>query len=593
MAEQLKAEGNKAFASKDFEKAISLFTQAIEVDPSNHVLYSNRSACYASLKDFGNALKDAEKCIGTNIKISKDLSNQMLTLNVSLRTEIKSDWAKGYTRKAAALHGQGDLIGALDAYEAALKIEPNNAQAKSGLAAVNEAIRREAAADGQQADLGLGQMFSDPELFSKLAANPKTSTFLADPQFMDRINKLKANPSLIQQELRDPRIMQVIAVLLGVQMEMPDAGGDSGFPQDTAMPDAPPTPKKGATPPPPPEPEADDEEAKAKRAAKEAADKEKVLGTECYKKRNFDEAIEHYEKAWELYKDITYLNNLAAAKFEKGDYQGCIQACENAIEEGREMRADFKLIAKAFGRIGTAYQKMGDFTNAIEYYNRSLTEHRNPEVLAKLRHAEKEKIENERTAYIDPVKAEEAREEGNRCFKEADWPGAVKAYTEMVKRAPDDPRGYSNRAAALTKLMSFPEAVKDCDEALKRDPKFMRAHIRKAQAYYAMREYNKCLDACNAATEADTEGKHTREIDEQTRKCMQAMYSSRDGETEEQTMERIQKDPEIVSIISDPIMQSILQQAKSNPQALGEHMKNPMIKQKIQKLMAAGIIRIG
>lgn len=40
-------------------------------------------------------------------------------------------------------------------------------------------------------------------------------------------------------------------------------------------------------------------------------------------------------------------------------------------------------------------------------------------------------------------------------------------------------------------------------------------------------------------------------------------------------------------------MQSILQQAKSNPAALNDHMKNPMIRQKIQKLMAAGIIRVG
>lgn len=133
----------------------------------------------------------------------------------------------------------------------------------------------------------------------------------------------------------------------------------------------------------------------------------------------------------------------------------------------------------------------------------------------------------------------------------------------MIKRAPEDPRGYSNRAAALAKLISFPEAVKDCDEALKRDPKFMRAHIRKAQAYFAMREYNKCLEACNTATEADTDAKHTREIEELARKCMQGMYSAREGETEEQTMERIQKDPEIASIISDPVMQSILQQVCS------------------------------
>jgi len=46
-----------------------------------------------------------------------------------------------------------------------------------------------------------------------------------------------------------------------------------------------------------------------------------------------------------------------------------------------------------------------------------LTEHRTPDVLAKLKEAEKEKSEKERLAYIDPVKADEAREEGNKLFK--------------------------------------------------------------------------------------------------------------------------------------------------------------------------------
>jgi stress-induced-phosphoprotein 1 len=48
-----------------------------------------------------------------------------------------------------------------------------------------------------------------------------------------------------------------------------------------------------------------------------------------------------------------------------------------------------------------------------------------------------------------------------------------------------------------------------------------------------------------------------------------------------------------MSIMQDPVMQSILQQAQSNPQALQEHMKNPQIRTKIQKLAAAGVIRVG
>ena len=103
---------------------------------------------------------------------------------------------------------------------------------------------------------------------------------------------------------------------------------------------------------------------------------------------------------------------------------------------------------------------MGDYGSAIEYFQRSLTEHRTPDILAKLRDAEKTKEEMDRKAYIDPQKADEAREQGNTFFKAGNFPEAVKAYTEAIKRAPEDARGYGNRAAAYIKLASFPEAIK-------------------------------------------------------------------------------------------------------------------------------------
>ena len=154
---------------------------------------------------------------------------------------MKPDWGKGYSRKAAALHGQGDLgkfsriavdtisltgylVGALDAYEYCLKIEPNNTQAKQGLASVNEAIRREAEADGvSNPDMGLASIFSDPNWLKKLADNPKTAPLLGDQTFMEKLVRIKQNPSTINQELRDPRMMQVIAVLLGLNIEMGDS----------------------------------------------------------------------------------------------------------------------------------------------------------------------------------------------------------------------------------------------------------------------------------------------------------------------------------------------------------------------------------
>ena len=44
------------------------------------------------------------------------------------------------------MHGLGDLLGAHDAYEEGIKLDPNNAQNKAGLASVKRAIDAEAKA---------------------------------------------------------------------------------------------------------------------------------------------------------------------------------------------------------------------------------------------------------------------------------------------------------------------------------------------------------------------------------------------------------------------------------------------------------------
>ena len=93
-------------------------------------------------------------------------------------------------------------------------------------------------------------------------------------------------------------------------------------------------------------------------------------------------------------------------------------------------------MAKALGRIGTAYAKKDDLGNAIKWYEKSLIEHRTADVLNKLKevgvvaelrvHAlmagqiEKQKAEMDKQAYINPELSAKAREEGNTLFKVCD-----------------------------------------------------------------------------------------------------------------------------------------------------------------------------
>jgi len=246
------------------------------------------------------------------------------------------------------------LVGAHDAFQEALKLDPNNAQAKSGLDAVKRAMEAETGGAGGADPMGgLGGMFKDPNMITKLASNPKTAPFLADKEFMAKLQRMGDNPAALGAEMQDPRFMQVLSVLLGIDMQFgappegaQQASASQEHEEDVPMPDAPqPKQEKAPEPEPEPEPEETEEEKQAKEN-KAKADEEKKKGTELYKKRQFDEAIAHYTKAWEIHKDITYLTNLGAAKFEKGDYDGCIEACKEAVNYGREILADFKMIAK-------------------------------------------------------------------------------------------------------------------------------------------------------------------------------------------------------------------------------------------------------
>ena len=59
----LKDQGNKFLQEGKFEDAIRSYSEAIALDPKNHVLYSNRSAAYAKSSQYVKALEDAEKTV--------------------------------------------------------------------------------------------------------------------------------------------------------------------------------------------------------------------------------------------------------------------------------------------------------------------------------------------------------------------------------------------------------------------------------------------------------------------------------------------------------------------------------------------------
>jgi len=311
----------------------------------------------------------------------------------------------------------------------------------------------------------------------------------------------------------------------------------------------------------------------------------KELGNAAYKAKKFDEALEHYGKAFE--KDgtnMSILTNTAAVFFEQEKYAECISKCEEAVEVGRQNRADYKLIAKAYARIANAHTKLNQSAEALKFYQKSLTEHRDPAILKKVQQMEKAVKEEQAKAYLDPAKAEEERQKGNDMFTKGDYPGAVKAYTEAIKRNPEDAKIFSNRAAAYSKLMEFNMALKDCDKCIELDPTFIKGHIRKGHICIALKNYQKAIEVFEKAQSLDSSN---QEAVEGYRQAMMAMNSD-----PEAVRKRAMEDPEVQAIMSDPAMRMILEQMQREPASLQEHLKNPALAKKLRKLIEAGLIAI-
>eukprot|EP01103_Thecamoeba_quadrilineata_P015259 TRINITY_DN475_c0_g1_i1.p1 TRINITY_DN475_c0_g1~~TRINITY_DN475_c0_g1_i1.p1 ORF type:complete len:559 (-),score=137.24 TRINITY_DN475_c0_g1_i1:49-1725(-) len=547
---EAKTRGNTAFQSGRFEEAIHEFSEAIKYDPTNHVLYSNRSGSYASLNKYNEALEDAQKTI-----------------------QLKPDWSKGYSRLGIAQYYLGNYEDALETYEKGLAIDPNNQQLIEGKNQAQNALST------AQPQFSFDGLFKG-DIWGRIRSHPKLAPYANQPDFVRIVTELQSNPKNLTNYINDPRITTLVTVLLGLENFQNGAGQEESPAQKSE-------PKYEA---PPPEPKKEAPKQEVDPSKKESLElKEK--GNQLYKSRKFPEAIEFYRKALE--KDPENLNielNVAAAQFESNQLDEAIETCKRVIEEGRARRADFEIIAKAYARIGNVYNKREQYVEAMEAYNKSLTESNNPNVLAALRKAEKSKREKDAKDYIDPVKALEEREKGNALFKAQNYPEAIKTYTEGLRRNPEDHVLYSNRAATYTKLGEFQLGLEDAERCIKMKPDFVKGYIRKGNLEFSLKQYHKALETYDQALKIDPEN---YEAKEGIQKTLEAV-NSRDrngGGVDKQAVERALADPEIQAILQDPQVTSALNLLQTDPKQANSLLRDPVLSGKLQKLINAGVLR--
>eukprot|EP00922_Rhytidocystis_sp_ex-Travisia-forbesii_P039410 GHVS01058597.1.p1 GENE.GHVS01058597.1~~GHVS01058597.1.p1 ORF type:complete len:572 (-),score=92.44 GHVS01058597.1:60-1775(-) len=543
-----KALGNKYFQDGQFDNAVESFTCAIscsgDSSSEQHVLYSNRSGAYASLKKYKEALQDAEMCVKLNYK-----------------------WPKGYSRMGLALHNLGRHEEAEKAYDNGLKIDPENAALKEGLKNV------------QNSNSSMDDLQTMLSVMQAVKSNPKLQKYSEeDPQYIERLTgilkMIRVNPQGLASVLKDPdpRLREGLMAAMGVGSE--DPSDDSPYVYQ-------PTPKK---------------DEKAKQPEMSEAEKEaegwKLKGNDLYKQRKFEEALQAYDKAIETNpSDIAYHSNKGAVYIEMGEYEKCIAECQKAIDKRYESKASFDKIAKVYNRMAVCYHRQDRLPECIAMYEKSLLEDSDKTIRSALKDAQRLYEKRTKQAYLDPVKAEEHREKGNEFFNLGDYPQAKHEYDEAIKRNPTDAKVYGNRSATLTKLAEFPGALKDCDKALELDPTFVKCWLRKGNLHFSLKENHKSMEAFAKALELDPTNTEAR--DGRMKVMMKVQETSRSSEVDQEQYRHAMADPEIQQILSDPQFNMILKEITENPASLKNYMNDPKIAAGISKLMTAGILRTG
>ncbi|XP_022937615.1 ankyrin-1-like [Cucurbita moschata] len=102
-AAEAKSRGDDAFNTKDFHTAVDAYTQAIDLDPTDGTLFSNRSLCWIRLGQAEHALADAKAC-----------------------RALKPDWPKACYREGAALRLLQRFEEAANSFYEGVQLDPNN-----------------------------------------------------------------------------------------------------------------------------------------------------------------------------------------------------------------------------------------------------------------------------------------------------------------------------------------------------------------------------------------------------------------------------------------------------------------------------------
>ncbi|XP_077053673.1 RNA polymerase II-associated protein 3 isoform X8 [Siphateles boraxobius] len=157
-----KEKGNEFFKEGRYDSAIECYTRAMDADPYNPVLPTNRAACFFRLKKFSVAESDCHLAIA-----------------------LDSKYVKAYVRRASTRAALKKHQEALEDYEMVLKLDPENSEARMEI---------------QKLQQGLGSSGESVTLTSERVTAEKSESVTADPSQQRLQEQQRKQEAVVQKD---------------------------------------------------------------------------------------------------------------------------------------------------------------------------------------------------------------------------------------------------------------------------------------------------------------------------------------------------------------------------------------------------------
>eukprot|EP00002_Diphylleia_rotans_P021436 TRINITY_DN4169_c0_g2_i4.p1 TRINITY_DN4169_c0_g2~~TRINITY_DN4169_c0_g2_i4.p1 ORF type:complete len:331 (-),score=79.03 TRINITY_DN4169_c0_g2_i4:787-1779(-) len=128
-SDRKKVQGNEAMQEKSYEEAIKLYTEAIELNPTNAILWSNRSLAHIKMEEYATAIEDATRCI-----------------------ELDPSNLKGYYRRGSANMGLLNYVDALKDFKTVAERVPKDPENSKKIQECEKLIQESEIEDAIHAD---------------------------------------------------------------------------------------------------------------------------------------------------------------------------------------------------------------------------------------------------------------------------------------------------------------------------------------------------------------------------------------------------------------------------------------------------------